>query len=84
VLPLHNEEDLAGLPESLKAALAEAASERGVDAPYAVTLARSIADPFLTLSARRDLREKVFRGWTARGDMMDERRNPDVVAETLG
>ncbi|MDX1716066.1 MAG: M3 family metallopeptidase [Anderseniella sp.] len=83
VLPLKSEADLAGLPDSLKAALAEAARERGVDAPYAVTLARSIADPFLTLSARRDLREKVFRGWTARGDMTDERRNPDVVAETL-
>jgi peptidyl-dipeptidase Dcp len=83
VLPLHDEEDLSGLPESLRAALAEAASERGVDAPYAVTLARSIADPFLTLSARRDLREKVFRAWTARGDMTDEKRNADVVAETL-
>jgi len=81
-LPL-TESDVEGLPESLTAAMAEAASERKVDAPYAVTLGRSIAVPFLEASPRRDLREKVFKAWTARGEMTDGKMNAPVVAETL-
>ena len=42
--------------------------ERGLDGPYAVTLGRSSVEPFLQFSARRDLREKAFRAWIARGD----------------
>ncbi len=81
-LPL-TESDIEGLPDSLTAAMAEAARERKVDAPYAVTLARSIATPFLEASSRRDLREKVFKAWTARGDMTGGKMNAPVVAETL-
>ena len=63
---LTGEEDLAGLPAFLIDAMAGAAAERGREDAYAVTLSRSIVEPFLTLSARRDLREKAFRAWTAR------------------
>ena len=40
---------------------AAAAQERGL-AGHVVTLSRSSVEPFLQFSARRDLREKVFRG----------------------
>ncbi len=83
VLPLSSPDDLAGLPDSLLASMAQAASDRNVDAPHAVTLARSIAEPFLTLSDRRDLREQVFRAWTSRGELSDGKQNAPVVAETL-
>ncbi|MEE4235852.1 MAG: M3 family metallopeptidase [Anderseniella sp.] len=82
VLPLTGD-DLEGLPDSLTAALAEAARERKVDAPYAVTLGRSIAVPFLVSSFRRDLREKMFKAWSARGEMSDGKLNAAVVSETL-
>ena len=81
-LPLA-QEDVAGLPDSLTAATAEAARERKVDAAYAVTLGRSIAVPFMSASPRRDLREKVFKAWSARGDMTEGKMNAPVVAETL-
>ena len=34
---------------------------------HVITLSRSSVEPFLTFSARRDLREKAWRAWVARG-----------------
>ncbi len=61
-------EDLAGLPEFVRAAAKRAAEERGDAGGHAVTLGRSHVEPFLQFSARRDLREKLFAAWIARGD----------------
>ena len=80
---LTEEDELAGLPAFLIDAMAGAASERGRDGEYAVTLSRSIVEPFLTLSARRDLREKAFRAWTARGLSGGEHDNRAIMKETL-
>lgn len=68
VLPLEREDELAGLPDHLRAAARAAAQERGLQAPAAVTLARSSVEPFLQFARRRDLREKAFRAWIARGE----------------
>jgi peptidyl-dipeptidase Dcp len=74
--------DLAGLPDFLVSALAQAASDRGLQG-HVMTLARSMVEPFLTLSPRRDLREKVFRAWVKRGEMGGETDNTAIVAETV-
>src|SRR5436309_2174886 len=66
VLPL-GADDLAGLPDFARAAARAAAEQRGL-AGHAVTLSRSSVEPFLQFSARRDLREKAFKAWIARGD----------------
>jgi peptidyl-dipeptidase Dcp len=79
VLPLA-EDDLAGLPDFAKAAARGAAADRGL-AGSAVTLSRSSVEPFLQFSARRDLREKMFRAWIARGDHEGEHDNTPVIAE---
>ncbi len=71
--------DLDGLPDFLRAAMAEAAAARGYDGKYAVTLSRSIYEPFSSYSTRRDLREKAWRGFTARG----EAKNGEIVKTTL-
>jgi len=60
MLLIEDEADLAGLPGWLVDALASVAEERGHPGKHAVSLSRSIADPFLTHSSRRDLREKVY------------------------
>ena len=60
------EDDLDGLPDWLRDAMAAAARTRG-RAGWTVTLARSIIEPFLTHSTRRDLRERAMEGWTSRG-----------------
>ena len=82
VLPLQ-EEDLAGLPESAREAAAETAKERKIDAPYAVTTARSSVEPFLQFADRRDLREKIFRAWTSRGANPNAHNNKAIIAETI-
>jgi peptidyl-dipeptidase Dcp len=65
---LLGEDDLAGLPGFLVAAAAREARARGHLGAWAITLARSSVEPFLTFSARRDLRERAWRAWTGRGD----------------
>lgn len=74
---------LYGLPDFLKDAMAAAARERGEDGRFAVTLSRSIIEPFLTFSAHRDLREQAFRAWVARGENDGETDNRGIVRETL-
>ncbi len=76
-------EALEGLPDFLKDAMAAAARERGEDGRYAVTLSRSIIEPFLTFSARRELREQAFRAWVARGENAGATDNRGIVKETL-
>ncbi len=82
-LPLSAEEDLAGLPGFLRDAMASAARERDLEAPYAVTLSRSIIEPFLTFSERRDLREHAFTAWISRGENGGETDNVDTVGRVL-
>ncbi|MGE3842991.1 MAG: M3 family metallopeptidase, partial [Vicinamibacterales bacterium] len=68
---LGDADDLAGLPESFVAATAEAARERGLSNQWVVLNTRSSVEPFLTFSARRDLRERVWRQFKSRGDNRD-------------
>jgi peptidyl-dipeptidase Dcp len=65
---LEKPEDLAGLPDSLKASYKAAADERKLSGKWAVVNTRSSVDPFLTTSTRRDLREKVWKAFKNRGD----------------
>ncbi len=83
MLPLHDEADLAGLPDGLRQAMAAAAAERETDAPYVVTLSRSLIEPFLMFSERRDLREKAYAAWISRGDNGNGTDNNAIIAETL-
>lgn len=80
---LASDEDLAGLPDFLRDAMAAAASDRGEKGKYAVTLSRSIIEPFLTFSDNRELREQAFRAWIARGENGGETDNRGHIAETL-
>ncbi|AZO65561.1 MULTISPECIES: M3 family metallopeptidase [unclassified Mesorhizobium] len=78
-----DEADLAGLPQFLKSAMAEAAEMRGQKGRYAVTLSRSIYEPFSTFSERRDLREIAFRAFTMRGQNGGATDNSAVVRDML-
>ena len=82
VLPLDTEEDLAGLPADLRGAARQAAAERGLPG-HAITLSRSLIEPFLHLSTRRDLRERAFKAWIARGEGGGETDNRAIAAETI-
>ncbi|CCD96636.1 peptidyl-dipeptidase [Bradyrhizobium sp. ORS 375] len=77
------EDDRAGLSDSFVAAAKAAAEERGMPGKAIVTLSRSSVEPFLQSSARRDLREKVFKAFTARGDNGNANDNNVVIGEIL-
>ena len=81
-LPLHGEAELAGLPAFVREAMKAEAAERGLDG-HAVTLSRSSAEPFLQFAKRRDLREKVFRGFVSRGDNGGATDNKAIIAEMV-
>ena len=82
-LELEGEEDLAGLPDFVRSATRAAAQERGLPDKHLVTTSRSSVEPFLQFSSRRDLREKIFRAWIARGDGGGATDNKAIIAETL-
>jgi len=80
-LHLGEQDELAGLPDFLLDAMAEAAREHGHESGWCVTLSRSIIEPFLTFSERRDLREAAFAAWTSRGE--GEHDNWSLISEIL-
>ena len=81
VLPLA-EGELEGLPAFVIAGARQAAAERGI-VGYAITLSRSLIEPFLTFSARRDLRQVAYEGWIARGTHAGPHDNHVLIPEIL-
>jgi peptidyl-dipeptidase Dcp len=77
------EGDLAGLPDFARAAAAEAAKARGLDGHYAITLSRASVEPFLSFSARRDLRRTAHEAWTARGAHPGDHDNRMLIGEIM-
>jgi len=82
VMPL-DDDGLSGLPDFVVATAKAAGKEKGADGPV-VTLSRSLIVPFLQFSERRDLREKAYEAWTARGANAGKTDNRAIAAETLG
>ena len=77
------EDDLGGLPEAFVASAKAAAEERGLAGKAIVTTSRSSVEPFLKSSSRRDLREKAYQAFTARGDNGNANDNNDTIVEIL-
>jgi peptidyl-dipeptidase Dcp len=80
---LDGEADLAGLPDFVRDAAKAAAVERKMPGTHVITLQRSSVEPFLQFSSRRDLREKAFRAWIARGDGNNKTDNKALIAEMI-
>lgn len=77
-------DDLEGCPASLVEAAKQAAQEREKgDDDYVITLSRSLVEPFLTYSTRRDLRQKVWEEWSRRGELSEDRANLPIALEML-
>lgn len=83
-LRLTTEAELAGLPGFVRAAARQAALDRGLaDGVHVITLSRSLIVPFLSFSARRDLREQAWRAWVGRGDDTGSTDNRALCAQIL-
>jgi len=79
---LTDEADLAGLPDSFVASLKAAAEEQGKPG-WALKNTRSVMQPFLQNSTRRDLREKVYNAYINRGDNGGDNDTNATIAKIL-
>jgi peptidyl-dipeptidase Dcp len=75
------EEELVGLPQSTKDAMALASKNAGNEGKWLVTLHKSSWIPFLQYAENRELRKKVYSAWMNRGNTGDEFDNNDNVAK---
>lgn len=82
-LVIENKDDLSGLPENLIASAAAAAKKAGMEGKWLFTLQNPSVMPFLQYSDKRDLREKMFKGYTNRGNNGNEADNKEVVKNLI-
>jgi peptidyl-dipeptidase Dcp len=82
-ITLKSEDELAGLPQSLRDAAAAAAETKKQPGTWVIMNTRSSIDPFLTYADRRDLREKAWRMFVNRGDNGGEHDNKAIITEIL-
>jgi peptidyl-dipeptidase Dcp len=82
-IEITSEQDLAGLPSTLRDAFAGIAESKGKKGSWMITNTRSSVEPFLTYSANRGLREKVWRMFVNRGDNGDKNDNNAIITEIL-
>lgn len=76
-----DENDLDGLPEDVIAMGKEEAEAKGYEGKYVYTIQRTSMYPFLTYSTRRDLREKLYKGYINKGDNDDSLDNKKIASK---
>jgi len=77
------EDELDGLPDFARAAAANAATERGLDGRYVITLARASVEPFLAFARSRELRRTAYEAWAARGTHAGAHDNAPLIGEIM-
>jgi peptidyl-dipeptidase Dcp len=75
-------DQLSGLPESAKEAMAFDAEQKGKSGKYLVTLHAPSLIPFLQYSEKRDLREKLWRAFNSRA-FKGQYDNSELVLTTV-
>lgn len=79
-LIVDKEEDLAGLPASLKDAAANSAKEAGKPGKWRFTLHNASVMPFLQYAENRSLRESMYKAYTNRCNQNNDKDNKEIVA----
>ncbi len=74
-LVIDKEEDLAGLPPSVRAGASDAARAAGMTGKWVFTLQAPSIWPFLQYSSRRELRHQILNAYTTRCNHGDEYDN---------
>ncbi|WP_244465946.1 M3 family metallopeptidase [Devosia soli] len=82
VFPL-SEAEMDGLPDFARAAAAETARDRKINAPYAVTPSRSSVEPILHFATDRSVREKIWDAFVKRGANGNKNDNSQVIEEIV-
>lgn len=79
---IENEDELAGLPSSVKEAAASIATEKGHEGAWAFTLDKPSWIPFLQYADNRAKREELYTAWLNRGKQEPYNTTP-VINEIL-
>jgi peptidyl-dipeptidase Dcp len=82
-LVVDNKADLAGLPDGVVSAAAEAAEKDGNKGKWLFTLAKPSLIPFLQFATNRELREKIYRGYFMRGNNNNANDNKVILADIV-
>ncbi|MBS2212502.1 M3 family metallopeptidase [Carboxylicivirga mesophila] len=82
-LVLDKQDDLAGLPESVIAGAAETAKEMGMEGKWVFTTHKPSMLPFLQYADKRELREKLYKGYYMRGNNNDSLDNKEIIEEIV-
>lgn len=82
-LVIENEADLAGLPESVRAAGAADAKAAGLEGKWVFTTQRPSMYPFITYSDKRELRKQLHMAYTNRANHDDDKDNKAILAEII-
>ena len=80
-LIIDRKEDLEGLPQSLIDAAADDAKSMNMQGKWVFTLQNPSVMPFLQYSAKRELREKIWRAYTQRANNNDEFDNKEIIRQ---
>ncbi len=78
---IDKKEDLAGLPQNLIDVAAEVAKKAGYKSKWAFTPHKPSWIPFLQNSPKRELREKLYKGYIMRGDNNNKYDNKKLIAK---
>ena len=81
-LVVENEEDLAGLPEALKQAAADVATEKGKKGKWVFTLQNPSVMPFLQYADNRALRKDIWDAYQLRGNNDNVNDNKKLLRKT--
>lgn len=82
-LVVDKEEDLAGIPDWLKASAADEAKAAGMDGKWLFTLQASSRLPLLQYAENRSLREKMYKAYISMGNNNDANDNKEVLKQVL-
>jgi len=83
VLVIENQDDLAGLPESVIAAAADDAKAAGKEGSWVFTLQKPSWIPFVSYSEKRELREKLYKAMYMRADNGNEFDNKAIINDIV-
>ena len=82
-LIIEKEEDLAGLPESVRSAASDAARAAGLEGKWVFTLHKPSWIPFIQYAENRDLREEIYTAMFKRSNNGNEYDNNKLISEIL-
>ena len=81
-MPLESHDDLAGLPDFAISQAREKAEAKGMDG-WLIDLTQPSYFPFMRYSARRDLRERLYRAYNRRACQGGENDNRDLLVRIV-